>query len=58
MFLEKDGETDPGMEPSDKEHSRQRETILWLPSFQDQCGQDIRHRDFRISFLIERLMFI
>ena len=58
MFLEEDGETDPGMEPSDKEDSRQRETIPWLPSLQDQCGQDIRQRDLRISFLIERLMFI
>ncbi|CAH3156519.1 unnamed protein product [Porites evermanni] len=52
MFHEKDGETDPGMEPSDKEHSRQRETIPWLPSFQDQCGQDIRHRDLRISIFV------
>ena len=58
MFLEEGGETDPGMGPSDKEDSRQRETIPWLPSLQDQCGQDIRQRDLRISFLIERLMFI
>ena len=58
MFLEEDGETDPGMGSSDKEDSRQRETIPWLPSLQDQCGQDIRQRDLRISFLIERLMFI
>ena len=27
MFLEEDGETDPGMEPSDKEESWQRETM-------------------------------
>ena len=27
MFLEEDGETDPGMGPSDKEDSRQRETL-------------------------------
>ena len=30
----------------------------WLPSLQDQCGQDINQRDLRISFVIERLMFI
>ena len=49
MFLEKEGETDPGMEPSDKECCQVSRTSV---------DKDIRQRDLRISFLIERLMFI
>ena len=57
MFLEEDSETDPE-EMNQVIRKTPGRGKPWLRSLRDQCGQDIYQRDLRISFLIERLIFI